>query len=137
MKKSILIFSLLAILIGAGSFYGGMKYAESKIPSRQRFQNLTLQERQRFIQERTRTGFISGEVIAKDEKSLTIKMPDGSSKIIFFSDSTEVSKTIKGAIADIEIGKQVIVTGSQNTDGSYTAKTIQISPRYLPSRDIE
>jgi len=69
-------------------------------------------------------------VISKDEKSLTIKLPDGSSKIVFFSDSTEISKTTEGTIDDIEIGKQIMVSGDQNSDGSITAKTIQLSPRY-------
>jgi len=58
-------------------------------------------------------------------------MPDGSSKIVFFSDSTEISKTTEGSMDDIEIGKEIMVTGSQNSDGSYTAKTIQLSPRLL------
>jgi len=72
-------------------------------------------------------GFLSGEVITKDEQNLTLKMPDGSSKIIFFSQSTEVSKMAEGTIDDVEVGKQVMVSGSQNSDGSYTAKTIQLS----------
>ena len=58
-------------------------------------------------------------------------MTDGSSKIVFFSDSTEISKTTEGAVDDIEIGKQIMVSGDQNSDGSYTAKTIQLSPRVI------
>jgi len=34
-----------------------------------------------------------------------------------------------GSIDDVEIGKQIMVTGEQNSDGSYSAKTIQISPQ--------
>ena len=52
------------------------------------------------------------------------------SKIVFFSDSTQISKTTEGSVSDIETGKQIMVSGEQNSDGSYTAKTIQLSPRY-------
>ncbi len=132
MKKAIILYLIGLILIISGSFYGGMKYQESKIPFRRAFPGLSPEQRQQFAQQRTEGGiaFLSGEVIAKDEQSLTLKMPDGSSKIIFFSDSIQISKTTEGSIKDIEIGKQIIVSGSKNADGSYTAKTIQLPLPY-------
>jgi len=146
MKKIIPIIVAL-IIIGGGAFYGGMKYQQSKSSfgnfSRQNFQNLSEEQRQQLLQGNvggsfgqgtgrgTGTNFLNGEVIAKDEQSLTLKMSDGGSKIIFFSDSTEISKTTEGSIGDIEIGKQIMVSGGQNSDGSYTAKTIQLSPRVI------
>ena len=145
MKKIILI--ILLILAVAGSFYGGMKYAQSKNSfsnfSRQNFQNLTSEERQQIFQGnvegslqagvRTRAGmnFINGEVISKDDQSLTLKTVDGGSSIVFFSDSTQISKTIEGTIDDIGIGQQIMITGEQNSDGSYTAATIQPSSSHL------
>jgi len=145
MKKIIPIIIISIIVIGGGAFYGGMKYGQSKSPlsnlSRQNFQNLSPEQRQQLFQggtgRGTGTNFLSGEVITKDEQSLTLKMPDGGSKIVFFSDSTEISKTTEGSINDIEIGKQIMVSGDQNSDGSYTAKTIQLSPRYLTPRNSE
>jgi len=47
---------------------------------------------------------------------------------------TQISKTVEGKIEDIEIGKQIMVSGDQNSDGSITAKTIQLSPRYPNSK---
>jgi hypothetical protein len=136
MKKLIPILVVILLAVGGGAFYGGMKYGQNKSPvsnlSRQNFQNLSPEQRQQLLQGRTggRTGanFLNGEVISKDEKSLTLKIQDGGSKIIFFSDSTQISKTTEGSINDIEIGKQIMVSGDQNSDGSYTAKTIQLSP---------
>jgi hypothetical protein len=146
MKKIIPIFVALILVVGGGAFYGGMKYQQSKGSfgnlTRQNFQNLSEEQRQQLLQgniggglqggseRRTASNFLNGEVISKDEQSLTLKMPDGGSKIVFFSDSTEISKTIEGSINDLEIGKQIMVSGEQNSDGSYTAKTIQLSPRY-------
>lgn len=145
MKKIIPIIIIL-IIIGGGAFYGGMKYGQSKSPLsdffRQDFQNLSPEQRQHLFQgnigesfqgglgRRAGSGFLSGEVITKDEQSLTLKLQDGGSKIVFFSDLTEVSKTTDGSMEDIETGKQITVSGEQNSDGSYTAKTIQLSPRY-------
>ena len=135
--KTISIFIGIAIIIAGGAFYGGMKYGQSKNPlsgiSRQNSQNLPSEQREQFSQEKIGKGIeegsFIGEVIDKDEQSLTLKMIDGGSKIIFFSDSTEISKTIEGSINDIEIGKQIIISGDQNSDGSYTAKIIQLSSR--------
>jgi len=139
--KKLLIIIIALAAIGGGAFYGGMKYQESKTPqgfargNLQNLQNLSPEQRQQLLQGRTGRGtgtnFLTGEVINKDEQSLTLKMPDGGSKIIFFSTSTEISKTTEGLIEDIEIGKQIMVSGDQNPDGSYTAKTIQLSPRVI------
>ncbi len=136
MAKKIIPIIIILVIIGAGAFYGGMKYGQSKSPlskfSSQNFQNLSQEQRQQLLQGRTGGGaganFLSGEVIAKDEQSLTLKMQDGGSKIIFFSDSTKISKTTEGSINDVELGKTLSVGGKQNSDGSFTAETIQLSP---------
>ncbi len=147
MKKIIPIIVVLIIIIG-GVFYGGLKYGQSKNLlgdiSRQNFQNLSPEQRQQLFQGNiggnsqrgigggAGANFLNGEVTDKDEQSLTLKTPDGGSKIVFFSASTTVSKTIDGSINDIEIGKSIMVTGSQNSDGSYTTKSIQIRQLSLP-----
>lgn len=141
----ILVVIVIFAAIG-GAFYGGMKYGGSK-NSRgaffgggpQDFRNLSAEERDKISQQfgsgGARVGFkggantVAGEIISKDDKSVTIKLPNGGSKIIFFSDSTTIIKSADGSINDIEAGKQIIVNGEQNSDGSYTAKTIQISPQ--------
>ncbi len=140
--KKILPIILVLVIIGGGAFYGGMKYQQSKSPlarfsaeqRQQAFQgNMEedFQGRDRVGARAMGTGFLSGEVVAKDEQSLTLKMLNGGSRIIFFSDSIEVSKTTDGSMGDVEIGKQIMVTGDQNSDGSYTAETIQLLPRSL------
>ncbi|MFM2414972.1 MAG: hypothetical protein RI911_665 [Candidatus Parcubacteria bacterium] len=73
-------------------------------------------------------GFAAGEVIAKDETSITVKMQDGSTKIILVTESTEVMNAAKGTIADVVIGKNVMVNGAPNQDGSVTAQSLNIRP---------
>ena len=143
-KKLLLVIVAVAVAIGGGSFYGGMKYAENKNSrgqfSRAGFENPSLEERQRRLQElganaggaRLRQGlggqggFVGGEIISKDEKSITVKLQDGGSRIIFLSDSTQVSKSTQGSLNDLAVGTQISANGSQNSDGSITAQTIQI-----------
>jgi len=131
MKKTLLSILVVAVVVGGGSFYGGMKYAENKAVS----------DRQQRIQQfggsgtgfrnggsgnRTAGGFASGEILSKDDKSITIKMRDGGSKIIFFSDTTEIGKFVNGTSSDLEVGKNVSINGTANSDGSITAQTIQL-----------
>ncbi len=145
MKKIIPIIIVIVILAGGSAFYGGMRYARNKVSLREgsllseNFRNLSAEQSQQFMQKNGEEGFagrfngqtgpgsLNGEVIAKDDESITIKMRDGGSNIIFFSDSTEIGKFVDGLIDDIEIGKQIFVGGNQNSDGSYTAKNIQIN----------
>jgi len=144
-SKLVAIVITTAVVVGGGAFYGGMKYAESKNPrgqfSRADFQNLSPEERQQRLQEfgtnggagfrgRTSGGqrgeFTAGEIIAKDDKSVTVKLQNGGSKIVFLSDSTEITKSVAGALSDLEVGKNIIVNGTANSDGSVTAQTIQL-----------
>lgn len=138
MKKILISVFVTAVLVGGGAFYGGMKYGQSKVP--QRFANLSQEQRQQFQQTgadigglaagrgQRGSGFASGEIIAKDEKSITIKLPGGGSKIIFYSDSAEIGKFEKGNLDDLEVGKTITVNGEANSDGSITAQSIQIRP---------
>ena len=152
MNKLIAIVIAVAVVVGGGAFFGGMKYAESKsLRGRvsqadfQNLQNLSPEERQQRLQElganagagfrggagggqRGGGGLTAGEIIAKDDKSITVKLSDGGSKIVFLSDSTTISKMTDGTKSDLEIGKQVTVNGSANSDGSVTAQNIQLRP---------
>ncbi len=156
MNKLIPVVIAVAVVVGGGAFFGGMKYAESKSPASrftqgnfQNLQNLSPEERQQRLQElganaggfrggtggqRNGGGFTAGEIISKDDKSVTVKLQDGGSKIIFFSDSTSISKMTDGTKADLEVGKTVTVNGTANSDGSITAQTVQIRPDGSPAR---
>lgn len=146
MKKAlsiVIIMVIITIFVSSGAFYGGMKYEERKNSNndsrRGNFNNLTPEERQKRMGQmgermgggQNGAGFASGEIISKDDKSVTVKLPDGGSKIVFFSDSTKISKSADGSKDDLQVGSNLMINGDTNQDGSITAKTIQIRPKGL------
>jgi len=125
--NNIIIVLLVVILIGAGSFFAGMKYQQSK----RTFEARQFEGRQRMggVQG-IRAGFrpVSGEIIESGEKSITVKLTDGSSKIILLSDKTQINKADSAVKEDLKVGEKVMVIGQENSDGSVTAQNIQLSP---------
>ena len=145
MKNKIIIIAVATVLIvGAGAFYGGMKYQQGKDSSlAQNFSGQRMRAGngagnfQGGVQGGGRggaqagAGFINGEIIAKDDKSVTIKLGDGGSKIVFYSASTQMQKMADMSLGDLAIGQQVVANGTVNSDGSVTAKTIQLRPEVI------
>jgi len=69
----------------------------------------------------------NGEIISIDDVSLTIKLREGGSKIVFYSaSSTPVVQSVIKSPEDLKIGENVLINGKNNTDGSIVAQSIQI-----------
>ncbi len=141
MKNKMLIgFIIAVIIVGAGAFYGGMQYGKSQAGSGN---NAAKQQRLaqgaggqvqggQFNRQgrggQAGGGFANGDIIAKDDKSITVQLQGGGSKIIFLSGNTQIMKSVDGSIGDLSIGQNVMVTGTANADGSITAQSIQLRP---------
>ena len=80
-------------------------------------------------------GGMIGDVLSKDDKSITVKLCDGGSKIVFYISSTIVRQTTEVIINDIKEGTPIIVQGQANPDGSVTAQSIQLRSELL--RDFQ
>jgi hypothetical protein len=78
-------------------------------------------------------GGVMGEVTSIDDKSMTVKMPDGSSKIVLVSDSTSYETSTKVEKKDVTTGKTVRIIGTTNTDGSVTASYVMLNPQNFGS----
>jgi len=126
-KKTIII----AVVLIAISFFAGSKYSQREASA------ASTNSRTAFagggagfrgLRGGANGGGASGEVISKDSQSITVKMRDGSSKIIFVGDNTPVMKAVSGSLSDIKVGSQITSIGTTNSDGSITAQSIQIHP---------
>jgi len=159
MKKVIPVIIAL-LIVGAGAFYGGIKYGASTslqanvlqggtqglsgangfpgvngIPGAGG-QGISVQNaagrtggNTAFARRGAQGGnMVNGEILSSDDKSITVKIPTGGSKIVFFAGSTKIMKSVDVAATDLTTGENVMVTGTQNTDGSVTATMIQIRP---------
>lgn len=134
---------VIILIVGGMAFYGGTKYQESK----------TSQFEGRFPGGQFPGGFqgmrgdgpggpggsragrqgfrpVMGEILSKEDKSITVKMQDGSSKIVLISDDTSISKPTEVSLKDIKKGEKVGVFGAENSDGSVSAQNIQLNPRF-------
>ncbi|MFA6918953.1 MAG: hypothetical protein WC244_02460 [Patescibacteria group bacterium] len=131
-KVLVPILVVLIIVVGVGSFYGGMLYGKSQGNrlGQQRFPQMgggatTGINKKAGAQN---IGFVNGEILSNDGKTMTVKINTGGSKIILLSDATEIGKMASGTASDLISGQNVMVNGKTNTDGSITASSVQIRP---------
>ncbi|MFA6593790.1 MAG: hypothetical protein WCT16_00885 [Candidatus Buchananbacteria bacterium] len=129
----ILAAVVVIVLVGAASFYAGTKYSSAKRFSSFGNGNFGPGQQQGDAAAAGRKinaggGMINGDILSLDEKNITVKGRDGSSKMVFFATSTEVGKFAVGTVSDLAVGQNVMVTGKTNSDGSIVAQSIQIRP---------
>lgn len=127
---------VIAIVVGVGalSFFGGIQYQKGQSPIGRNFMN--------GQQGAGRTGAnagarrmgngqpVSGEILSMDDTSLTIKLTDGSSRIVLLTDKTIFNKTASVEKSELKVGERVGVFGTSNTDGSVTAQNVQLNPQF-------
>ncbi len=131
MKNNWLI-TIVVVIIGLGiGFYGGIVYQRNQI--RSRFAQFGNQMRQ-FVRGQNGQNIpfsqgvrpIRGEIVKKDTDSIVVKLPDGSTRIVFFTEKTSLTKSTNAKVEDLKEKEIVFVVGQENDDGSITAENIQI-----------
>lgn len=136
-NKIVSIIIIIAVVVSGGSFYAGLKYGQNNNSAGVRgtggFSNFAgngmgMGGGMRVSRGANGAGFTIGEIISKDDKSITVKLRDGGSKIVFLSSSTSVMKTVDGNVNDLAVNSQITAVGVPNSDGSITARSIQMRP---------
>lgn len=131
---------VLVVVFTAVGFYGGMKYQQNK-PQSFIGQFNNRQGGLRNYQLRNSTGTmrntginredfrpVAGEIISADDKSITVKLQDESSKIVLINYKTQINKAEIVNKSELKVGEKVSVFGSENSDGSVTAQNVQLNP---------
>jgi len=130
MKNNIFITAIILVVVAAAAFFGGMKYQEVRRGNVLAQGGNEGQGHGQFQRDQggNRVGFrpVSGEIISQDDNSITVKLQDGSSKIVILSKNTAINKASTGAQSDLKTGERIAVFGTNNSDGSITAQNISI-----------
>lgn len=133
MKQNSIIITVVAVFIAVViAFYGGMQYQKSQRNSNFAQFAQGANGQRRFSNQAGQNGTnrpVVGEILSADDKSITVKLQDGSSKIVLLSDTTPIMEATAAGKQALTTGKQVLVLGTQNSDGSITAQNIQLNPQ--------
>ncbi len=137
MKNQSMIIVVVAVIVAGAAFFGGMKYQQSQAGSSANFANGGGQSPQGGTGGRFgRNGAnglrpVVGQILSMDANSITVKLQDGSSKIVILSDSTRIEKTSPALKTDLTNGATVSAFGTANSDGSITAQNVQLNPEMI------
>ena len=128
MKNNVGLVAIIALLIGGvAGFFGGTKYQLSKrATSNGQFGAGRLGNGGRG----RNGGAVIGDILSVDNSGITVKLQDGSSKIVLVTDSTSINKAAQATKSDLTNGARVAVFGTVNADGSVTAQNVQLNPMF-------
>jgi len=127
-----MLLAILIVIFAVGGFFAGIKYQQGKSGS---YSSSGTDQggRGQFAQRRGgQSGAFrptTGEIVGADATTMTVKLQDGSTKLVLLSDKTQINKAEKATKDDLKNGVQVAVFGTTNADGSITAQTVQLNPQ--------
>ncbi len=121
----VVVAVVLIIVAAAGGFFAGLMYQKNQTPA------LGTTSRGNFAARAGQNAAfrpVRGQVLSMSDTTLTVKMSDGSTKIVVLSSSTAFMQSTKAALTNVKTGDTVNVVGTVNSDGSVTAQDVQINP---------
>lgn len=137
MMNNSILYAVIAVVVVFGlGFFGGMKYQQMSVSNARGTRQFQVGGNGVGMGSGAigiggnRMGFrpVSGDVISVDASSITVKMTDGSSKIVIVGEKTKINKADAATKEDVIVGTKVAVFGTDNQDGSVTAQSVQINP---------
>lgn len=128
-NKNLVIGILVAVVAGGAGFFGGVAFRNNQLAqTRMSFAGGNFQRgvAGRMGMGRGMGGAVVGSIISSDDKSITVKLMDGSTKIVLLTDSTIYSNTVAAVKSDVKVGGNVAIFGATNSDGSVTATSVSV-----------
>ena len=138
MKRTVWIILgiVVLLLVAGGSFFGGTVYGKSQA------QAALVARRQGGVGGATGTGQgqpgangrtggqggIFGQIVSIGDGALVIKDNNGKQTPVKVTDTTLIQKQATVKLTDLATGETVIVSGSTATDGTVTARSVQVAP---------
>jgi hypothetical protein len=146
------LITIAVLILLAASFYGGTLYGEQRaqagLPEAFRVRLSQLAEGGQqpgevqlgqfgqggFGRLGGQGGDLVGQIEDIDGNTLVVTSFDGQETRVQVTDTTLVEKYASVTAAELLPGEQVIVSGSENEDGSVTARSVQVAPagRFAP-----
>jgi hypothetical protein len=117
-----------AVLVAVVFFYAGLKYDQSHLPVASTASRTAFAGRAGATGARTGGGLVMGTVLSVDPEGITVSVQGGGSEIVFVASSTSYTTTSASSANNLNVGNNVMVTGSTNADGSITARSIDVRP---------
>lgn len=74
---------------------------------------------------------VTGQILSADAQSITVKLTDGSTKIVLLTSTTQINQATAATKTDLKTGITVAAFGTTNADGSVTAQSVQINPQEM------
>lgn len=139
MKKTIIVLIAVVVAVGlaVGSFYGGMAYQRTQTANTRAafFATRGLDANgtnpnggQGLGQNRGAFGGgATGQIKSVEGNVITLSTPQNVTTVNL-SDTTQIEKTVAGALSDLTPGMTVRVTGQRDANGNIAAASIQIMP---------
>lgn len=125
----IILGVLLVAAVGAGCFYSGAAYgkgqAQAALPGGPG-QAGTPPGGSGQAGE-AQSGMLVGQIETIGDGSLTMTDQNGTKTVVTVTDTTLIQKQASVTLGDLQVGETVIVSGSTTSDGSITARSVQVS----------
>ncbi len=130
-QKTHIIWAVVAVAaLVAGIFWG--RAMAGGAPGNSRFGALSSSSRTFAGRGNSSANVFAGQVSAIDGSSITLQLPSGNSEVVLYASSTPVTEPTNVSIAKVVAGTNIMVMGTQNSDGSVTAQSIEIRNGFGP-----
>ncbi len=127
MKAKHIVLIIIALVVVVGAFYGGMLVGKGSARSSRQFFGSGAGAGGVFRNNVSGSSITAGSIIAENGTTMTVSLRSGGSKIVFYSSSTPVTKSVSGSPSDLQVGDSIAVVGMAQSDGSIAAESIQLT----------